>query len=182
MFDQFSVPFKELSSSRIKLKAISIDDAQDVFHLYSDSESALLDDWSPMISIREAKSTIKSRMYRNEKQEGLEYIIMTKGNQFVGCCGAFDFDLESMNCSIYYQVLNEHRNKGYATEAVKLICDYCFRKIKIHRIYAYITPGNIASIKVLEKNGFCIEGVLRDMEYYKGQYWDGILMAKINKE
>ena len=182
MFDQYSVLFRELSSSRIKLKAITMDDAKDIFYLYSNSESALLDDWSPMISIREAKSTIKSRMYRNEKKEGLEYVIKTKRNQFIGCCGAVDFNLESMNCSIYYQVLKEYRNKGYATEAVRLICAYCFRKMKIHRIYAYITPGNMASLKVLEKNGFSIEGVLKDMEYYKSQYWDGILMAKINKE
>ena len=178
----YSVPFKELSSSRIKLSAIIINDADDVFDLYSDADSALLDDWSPMISIREAKSLIKARIYKNGKREGLEYCIRTKSNLFVGCCGAFDFDLESKNCSLYYQVSKKHRNKGYATESVRLMCAYCFKQLGMHRIYVYITPGNIASIKVLEKNEFNIEGVLKDMEYYKGQYWDGILMAKINKD
>ena len=178
----FSVPFRELSSSRIKLRAITLDDVEDVFDLYSDQDSALLDDWSPMSSIRESKSLIKSRMEENRKNEGLEYSVKIKGNKFVGCCGVFDFDLENMNCSLFYQVLKEHRNNGYATEAVELICKYCFKTIKIHRIYAYITPGNIASIKVLEKNKFRIEGILRDMEYYKNQYWDGILMARINDE
>ena len=182
MDDLYSVPFKDLYSSRIRLNAITIEDAEDVYVLYSDADSALLDDWSPMISIREAKSLIKSRIYKKEHKEALEYIIRNKTNQFVGCCGAFDFDLESKNCSIYYQVLKEKRNKGYATESVSLISDYCFKKLGIHRIYAYITPGNIASIKVLEKNEFHVEGVLQDMEYYKGQYWDGILMAKINKD
>jgi len=176
----FNVPFKELSSPRIKLEAISQDDVEDVFALYSDEESALLDDWSPLISIRESKSLISARMEINKRKEGLEYSIKTKANKFIGCCGAFDFDLENMNCSLFYQVLKDYRNKGYATEAVGLICKYCFKSIGIHRLYAYITPGNIASIKVLEKNGFRIEGVLRDMEYYKNQYWDGILMAKIN--
>ena len=178
----YSVLSKELLSSRINLKKISLSDAEDVFDLYSDTDSALLDDWSPMVSIREAKSLIKARMKKNEGNEGLEYVMKTKKNQFVGCCGAFDFDLENMNCSLYYQVVKEHRNKGYASEAVRAICDYCFSTIKMHRIYAYITPGNGASVKVLEKNGFVIEGELKDMEYYKGQYWDGILMAKVNRE
>lgn len=34
----------------------------------------------------------------------------------------------------------------------------------------------------LEKNGFRKEGLLRDIEFYKGRFWDGIVMAMLSKD
>jgi len=52
----------------------------------------------------------------------------------------------------------------------------------MHRIVAYITPGNDASIKVSANCGYKYEGTLRDMEFYKNRYWDGIVMAIIEND
>ncbi len=57
-----------------------------------------------------------------------------------------------------------------------------FKGLKVNRIEAYVTPGNKASIKVLLKNGFVNEGVMREMEYYKGKYQDGIVFGMFRKD
>lgn len=54
-----------------------------------------------------------------------------------------------------------HNGKGYATEATKLIVDYAFNDLKLHRIEAGVMPHNIGSIRVLEKSGFHKEGIAK---------------------
>lgn len=53
-----------------------------------------------------------------------------------------------------YSVLDEFRNRGYATEAVRYLIP-CFLSLPgIRRIAATTYPDLGASIRVLEKNGF----------------------------
>ena len=51
--------------------------------------------------------------------------------------------------------------KGLATEAVGLVVRYAFLERNLSKVKAGVYAGNIASQKVLEKNGFCREGCLR---------------------
>ncbi|GAG41967.1 unnamed protein product, partial [marine sediment metagenome] len=54
-----------------------------------------------------------------------------------------------------------------------------FEKIKLRRIYACVFPFNKASMKVLKKNGYKLEGVLRK-EIKKGnKLLDNYLFAKV---
>jgi RimJ/RimL family protein N-acetyltransferase len=53
-----------------------------------------------------------------------------------------------------YSVLEEYQNRGYATEAVRALVLEIFSRPGIRRIIATTYPDLIASIRVLEKNGF----------------------------
>ena len=54
-----------------------------------------------------------------------------------------------------------HRNKGYASEAVKAVIEYCFSKLDLKRVQAIHSINNPASGRVLEKAGMTYEGTLR---------------------
>ena len=41
---------------------------------------------------------------------------------------------------------------------------------------------NVASARVLEKNGLRLEGRLRDKERYKGRYWDVLMYARLAED
>ena len=57
-----------------------------------------------------------------------------------------------------YMLLKEHWSKGIATEMVSQICGIAFRELSLDRIVAKVYESNVASIKVLEKNGFvCVQ-------------------------
>ena len=43
---------------------------------------------------------------------------------------------------------------GYCSEVVKVLVDIAFNKLNLNKVYADTKVGNIASIKVLTKNGF----------------------------
>ena len=70
--------------------------------------------------------------------------------------------------------------KGYATEAVKLIVDFGFNILKLHRIQAGLISGNDSSSKVLVRNGFIKEGELKEKIFFNGEYRNHIMYGLVN--
>lgn len=56
----------------------------------------------------------------------------------------------------------EARHKGYATEAVHAVVHYMFSECGLYKLWAGYYDGNIASARVLEKNGFKVEGRIKN--------------------
>ena len=83
---------------------------------------------------------------------------------------------------IGYRLLPSERNKGYCTEAVKILMDYLFLAKRIMRIQAETNPKNIASQKVLEKAGFKKEGLIRKSIFVRGKWEDGALYSILREE
>ena len=83
---------------------------------------------------------------------------------------------------IGYKLLPGERNKGYCTEAVKIIVDYLFLAENTVRIQAETNPRNLASQKVLEKAGFKREGVIRRSIFVRGKWEDGTLYSLLREE
>lgn len=174
---------KQLKSNRLILRPIKKGDESDLMEIYSDEKSSLLDDWKPWNSIEQASVLINNSAKNYKNKECLHFGIIEKDtNKLIGCCGLFEFDDWNRKCMIFYQINRAHWNKGFATEAIEPIVKFAFEKIKINRVEAYITPGNIASELVLKKNGFIKEGLMREMEFYKDRFWDGIIMAMLKRD
>jgi len=61
-----------------------------------------------------------------------------------------------------YWLAEKYWNQGIMSEAVDIITNYGFKKLKLQRIYATVLTYNTASSKVLEKVGYELEGTLRN--------------------
>jgi len=70
--------------------------------------------------------------------------------------------------------------KGYGTEAVKLMRDYAFNRLNLHKLTAHAYVANKASVRVLEKAGFIIEGIHKNQFLLNGEYTDIFLLGMIN--
>ena len=68
------------------------------------------------------------------------------------------------------------------TEAVSSIIDYGFTKLKLHRIEALVGSNNIPSLKIMEKNHFIKEGLLRQHFYVTDKFEDSVLFSKLYDE
>jgi len=62
--------------------------------------------------------------------------------------------------------------KGYGTECLKVIINYGFNKLKLHRIEAGCAVRNVSSIKVLENTGMNREGRARHVLPLKSGWSD----------
>ena len=77
----------------------------------------------------------------------------------VGMCGLLQRDgLDDPD--VGYAFLPEARGKGYAVEAARATLEHGRRVFGMGRIVAIVTPGNDASIRVLEKIGMSAAGLI----------------------
>lgn len=74
------------------------------------------------------------------------------------------------------------RGRGYGTEAAKLICQYGFEELGLHKIMLRVFAHNKGAIKAYECAGFKEEAYLRDELKMNGIFEDIIFMALINDE
>lgn len=72
--------------------------------------------------------------------------------------------------------------RGHTTEAVRLLVDHAFADLRLHRIEAGVMPHNRASIRVLEKAGFLLEGLSRKNVRIDGRWEDHLHFAVINPD
>ena len=86
------------------------------------------------------------------------------------------------SCWVGYYLDRKHNGKGYMTKAVKLVVDYGFNELKLHRIEAGVMPHNIRSIKVLEKAGFHKEGIAIENVKINGSWENHQTLAIVNNE
>jgi ribosomal-protein-alanine N-acetyltransferase len=62
------------------------------------------------------------------------------------------------NAYLGYYVASPYAGRGYMTEALQLMLRYAFKDLKLHRLEANIQPGNAASIALVKRAGFVLEG------------------------
>ncbi len=90
----------------------------------------------------------------NEGKEGAWRAIVVDG-QVVGSISVERMANENRSVgAIGYMILTPFWSQGIGTEAVRQICGIAFRELVLERIIGEVFPENLASARVLEKNGF----------------------------
>ena len=115
------------------------------------------------------------------KNEVIQFIIVDKQTNLpVG--STFLKDISSFKAEFGIFIGDDNaRGKGFGTEAAKLICEYAFSELKLHKIYLRVLAKNEAAIRSYEKVGFEKEAYLVDEEEINGKFVDVVFMAKINR-
>lgn len=71
-------------------------------------------------------------------------------------------------------------SKGCTYEAVSLVKEYAFDVLKLHKLCAGVYENNIASVKMLERNGFKIEGIKKKEGLVDNKWSDIYILGIIN--
>lgn len=84
---------------------------------------------------------------------GLWAVIEKGPVEVIGYCGLSYFPniCGVPEIEIGYRLIRKKWCKGYATEAASAVCQYAFEKLSIKRLIALVDPGNINSLRVVEK-------------------------------
>jgi RimJ/RimL family protein N-acetyltransferase len=70
------------------------------------------------------------------------------------------FRISGHKAEIGYWISRAYWGKGLMTRIIAEMVKFCFRELGLRRIYAFVFTHNKASMRVLEKNGFKLEGKL----------------------
>jgi [ribosomal protein S5]-alanine N-acetyltransferase len=86
------------------------------------------------------------------------------------------------NATLGYFVARSYSGRGVGTEAVDLTLGFAFEEARLHRVQAGVMPHNHASRRVLEKNGFRLEGRAERYLYIAGAWQDHDIYALTQEE
>lgn len=171
-------PYPLLETERLILNEITDQHVEELSVILSDPEVAKHDYFYPTKNLEEVMQFIERYGEERQDNEEITWGIFEKSTKkLVGTCGLGDFLDQAKRAEIGYALAQDHWGKGYATEAIQAVVAYGFEVVGLNRIEASITPGNESSVRVLEKNGFTREGLVRQRDYLKGQLVDSIIMG-----
>jgi len=86
-------------------------------------------------------------------------------------------DVERVSAEIGYWLGESYWNKGIATEALRAVTAEAFARFEITRLYAVPFADHAASVRVLEKASYVVEGRLRQSAIKDGKIRDQLLFA-----
>ena len=110
-------------------------------------------------------------------------IVYREGNRHIGNIKLGPISWKHKNAEIGI-IIGEKDcwGKGYARQAIELLSEYAFSKLKLHKLTAGCYANNIGSVKAFEKAGFVQEGRKISQYLCEGKYVDGVLLGKVGKK
>lgn len=112
----------------------------------------------------------------------LRLVITNLEDAMLGLIDLYDFDPKNKRVGVAIIITEEkNRGKGFALEAINLLCDYAFSQLAVHQVYANIGEDNTKSMALFEKAGFKRAGLKKDWNFYAGTFKDEVLFQKFNK-
>jgi [ribosomal protein S5]-alanine N-acetyltransferase len=116
---------------------------------------------------------IRKRVEHSHRQSKEVTFAIRDAGKLVGVVGADSFDVGmSHRAEIGYWLAKSYWSQGVMTAAVKAFVNYAFAELEVIRLIAHVFDFNQASARVLEKNGFVLEGKLRQHLVKDGQLID----------
>jgi ribosomal-protein-alanine N-acetyltransferase len=104
-------------------------------------------------------------------------------NEIIGGAGFHNMYLKHQRAEIGYALkYDEHKAKGFMTEALNFIIDHGFSNLNLNRIEACISPQNIPSLKLAAKYNFVKEGYLRQHYFTNGKLEDSIIFSLLKED
>ncbi len=160
-----------IETNRLLLSTFTEDDAPLLYELNLDPEVTRFTH-DPMPDLAHAKKVLQEiilpqyALYNHGR-----WAVHQKSNlEFIGWsglkCHPERNESDSYRIDLGYRFMKKFWEKGYATEAAFACLQYGFKKLNLSQIIGRALPGNLASIKVLEKCG---------MHYLGEEYADGYL-------
>jgi RimJ/RimL family protein N-acetyltransferase len=81
-------------------------------------------------------------------------------------------DVERFSAETGYWIGEPYWNKGIVTQALQTLSGYLFENTNLVRLFACVFDYNHASVRVLEKAGFRLVGILQKAAYKNNRFID----------
>ncbi len=173
--------FPFLIGKRVYLRPVDPEDVDRFVLWFNDPEVRVnLSSAIPINRLREREFVEK--LYQGERDVVLA-IVEREGNHHIGVAGLHKIGLPNRNATFGIAIGEKtFWDKGFGTEAARLILDYGFKQLNLHRVTLWVYSTNPRAIHVYEKLGFKEEGRKRESEYREGTYCDDVLMGILERE
>ena len=162
---------------KMELRHWVLSDAKELTNLCNAVDRHYLSDRLPNPYTEKDAAEWLKMVSENEAVSGIYRAIVYDGKLI----GSISVEKKHDDAEIGYMLLNEYSNNGLATEAVKQVCTFAFKVLSLEKITANVFQSNIASIRVLLKNGFNYKGAITNAVIKDGNVYD-LLIYRLTKD
>jgi len=171
-----------LKGERIYLRALEPEDLDFVYQVENDTSLWQLSDTQVPYSRFIIKQYLENAKQDIFEAKQLRLAICANNHNTMGLIDVFDFDAKNRRAGIGILIKEaSDRNKGFGNEALQLLVKYCFSVLHLHQVYANISEGNQASLRVFESNDFKIIGLKKDWRFDGKQFSNEYILQRINE-
>lgn len=162
---------------------MTVRDAEAIFRIRGDYEVVKHNTGKAYISIDQAKALIEIIAEKYEEQKEIRWGITLKPDQTViGMCGYNYWHREDFRASVGYDLARAHWGKGIMSEALGAVVRFGFEHMNLNRVEADVSAENPASVRVLEKMGFQLEGRQRQQYFQDAAFHDLLMYGLLRGE
>lgn len=163
----------------IELRSWDSSMAQDLMRICNEVDRTYLTNRIPYPYTEKDAQWYLSMIAEHDGVDGLWRAICVNGV----VCGSISIekkeDVYGRDCEIGYMLLGDYKSKGIMTEAARQMCDLTFEKLDVIRITGLADAPNTASRRVLEKNGFQLEGIMKNAVCKDGKIYGLAFYGKL---
>lgn len=178
-------PRTELKGSRLLARPYRGADGAELFEAASESVEQMYPfmPWChPGYTLDESQAWTSERPSRWAERTEFDFALRTlEDGRFVGGCGLNCINQANRFANLGYWIRASATNQGFATEAVRLMVEFGFRRLELHRLEIVIAFDNTASMRVAEKAGARREGILRSRLRLHGRSVDAVMFSVVRE-
>jgi RimJ/RimL family protein N-acetyltransferase len=162
-----------LTTKRLTIRPLARDDVAEFTRYRNLTDVARYQDWTlPYTSdLADALVDDAERLGVPTPGQWLQLAVVDGEDRLLGDVAVW-LDAAGLLAMVGYTLAPESQGQGYAVEAVRAVVDWLFTTRKVHRVAATIDPENVASARVLERNGFRYIGTARSAALVRGVWKD----------
>ncbi|GMQ64664.1 GNAT family N-acetyltransferase [Vallitalea maricola] len=168
----------------IELRILETRHTEECFNLIN-SEREYLREWLPWVDntkeIKVVKKYIESGLKQFSNNDGFNCGIWYKG-EYAGVIGLIGINWGHKSTSIGYWLGSKFVGKGIMTKSCRVLIEYVFKELGLHRVEIRCAEENIKSRAIPERLGFTEEGKVRESEYLYDHYVNHIVYGILDKE
>ncbi len=173
-----------LKTERLMLEELDLNDLHKIHELHSLPETDEFNTMGIPADIYVTERLLADWIGIQELEPRIKYVfkIEDADKNFIGLIGLNMGKPNYLTGEVWYKLHKDFWNKGYGTEALKRLLEFCFLDLKLHRIEAGCAVGNHGSIRVLEKVGMMREGHTRKKLPIRGEWVDNYFYAILEED
>ena len=168
------------------IRQVNIEDTDNFFSLVDRNRKRLEDFFSGTVAknkdIAATKIFIPEVIARAANRSYYPFVVTERPTQkLVGYIDIKNIDWNIPKAELGYFIDEQYEGRGILTKALSKIIAYCFDNLQIIKLLVRTHAENTGSRKVVEKNGFTVEGIIRnDYKTTNGKIVDLVYYGLLN--
>lgn len=172
-----------INAERLVMRPVRKKDAQAVFDIYSDLKALEYFAREPLESFKDAEKMVAENLAFDEDASAILWAICLRDDDsMIGTFTLFHISEQNRRAEVGYILNRKFWGKGYASEALARMIEYCFDELEMGRLEADVDPQNTASLRLLDRHGFEREGYFRKRWFIRNQWFDSVMFGLLRSD